>query len=205
MFILSFIQRTLSSKRALSILVLALVGVFAGGCGKPYVIIKQATPNPFVGKTQFVVMPVDYTDLHIGDKSEAEYLSGKDDKQQESFAGDKQGVNDKFQESLAAHAADGGIVVDQAKGVVTTFMIKPHVRFIEPGFFTAIVNGASKVEMVVTIADEHGTELDQILVTHGTNSGMFNPSSGQRLRSDGEALGGFVAVYLKDRTAAPGK
>ena len=178
----------------------AILALAAIGCGKPYTIIKQANPNPFVGKTDFVVLPVDYSDLHVGDKSESEYLAGKKDSSADSFQGDKDGMNDKFQVSLQAATADHGLNVKAANGVVTTFLVKPHIYFVEPGFYTAIVNAPSKTEMEVTITDQHGVELDRIKVHHGTNSGMFNPASGQRLRTDAEAMGHYVAEYLSDRT-----
>ncbi len=186
---------------ALRLLPFAVAAVSLGvGCVKPYNIISQAAPDPFIGKTDFVVMPVDFTDMRIGEKTEAEYLSEKKDSSAESFQGDKDAINQNFQAELEKAAASVGLNVAAANGVVTTFLIQPHVRFIEPGFYAAIVSHPSKLEIVVTITDQHGTLLDKFEVEHETQSGMFNPASGQRLRSDADACGAYAAEYLADRT-----
>ena len=176
---------------------LATVGV---GCARPYRVISQAAPDPFLGKTDFVVMPIDYTDMRVGEKTEAEYLSEKKDASAESFQGDKDGMNEKFIASLEQGAGYSGLNVKPANGVVTTFLVQPHVRFIEPGFYAFVASMSSKVEMVVTITDQHGAILDKFEVEHRTQSGMTNPASGQRLRTDADALGEYVAQYLIDRS-----
>jgi hypothetical protein len=195
MIILDFVRT-----RSLSLAAIAFACLFAVGCAKPYHIIHQAQPNPFIGKTQFVIAPVDFTGLRVGSKTEDEYIADKKDESVESWNGDKQAINDKFQESLSGRSAEKGLDVTPANGVVHTYLIKPQVRFIEPGFYAYVAKAPSKVEMVVVITDEHNNEIDKIMVEHGTDSGMFNPSSGQRLRSDAEALGSYVSIYLKDRT-----
>ncbi len=182
-----------------------LFGLFLVACGPPYRVISQASPNPFVGANKFVVMPIDYSGLHVGSKTEAEYTEGKDDKQAASFEGDKEGMNNTFQATLKEKAAKNSIGVDVAAGEVTTFVIKPFVSFVEPGFYAYVASHPSKVTMNVKITDKDGKELDEILVEHGTAATMTNPSSGGRLRDDGEALGAYVARYLEDRTAAPEK
>lgn len=182
-----------------------LFGLFLVACGPPYSVIKQASPNPFVGATKFVVMPIDYTGLHVGSKSAEKYEAGKSEKQADSFEGDKEGINNEFQNALRAKAGKNGIGVEVAAGEVTTFVIKPFVSFVEPGFYAYVASHPSKVEMTVKITDKDGKELDEIMVQHESAASMTSPSSGGRLRSDGDALGGYVARYLMDRTAAPEK
>lgn len=182
-----------------------LFGLFLVACGPPYRVIKQAEPNPFVGAKQFVVMPIDYSGLHVGSKTAEEYENDKSDKQAASFEGDKEGMNNMFQTGLKEKAAKNGIGVDAAAGEVKTFVIKPIVSFVEPGFYAYVASHPSKVTMNVKITDKDGKELDEILVEHQTAATMTNPSSGGRLRDDGEALGAYVAKYLEDRTAAPEK
>jgi hypothetical protein len=60
-----------------ALIVAPLFAFFGMGCAKPYMIVRQATPDPFVGKTDFVVLPIDYSDLHVGEKTEADYVAGK--------------------------------------------------------------------------------------------------------------------------------
>ena len=113
--VISWLRQRITS-RFITLFALACIGLFAVGCGKPYQIVKQTTPNPFVGKRQFVVLAVDYADLRIGEKTESEYVGGKSDDSAASFQGDKEGINEKFLEALRAHSSDNGIVVDQAAG-----------------------------------------------------------------------------------------
>ncbi len=182
-----------------------LLGLFLVACGPPYKVITQANPNPFIGANKFVVMPIDYSNLHIGSKTEAEYASSKNEKQQGSFEGDKEGINNEFAQNLKIKALDEGINVDVAAGEVKTFVIKPVVSFVEPGFYAYVAAHPSKVTMTVKITGPDGKELDEILVEHESQASMYNPASGGRLRSDGKALGAYVARYLADRTAAAKK
>ena len=187
--------------RSLWMMLAALgLSLFSVACGPPYKVVSQASPNPFLGATKFVVMPVDYTGLTVGSKSEQEYKDSKSDKQSDSFEGDKEGVNAEFTRELSAAAADAGISVHAAAGEINTFVIKPVVSSVEPGFYAYVASHPSRVTMSVKITGADGKELDEIIVEHQTSATMTNPSSGGRLRSDGKTLGKYVARYLEDRT-----
>jgi hypothetical protein len=182
-----------------------VMGASLLGCVPAWHVVVQAMPNPLQGQRRFAVLPIDYAALNIGLKTEAQYLSEKDSKQQASFQEDKAGLNEKFLERLRAVAREGGIDVVPATGPADApFLIRPSIPFIEPGFYAAVAAMPSKVEMNLKITTPDGRVLDEITIMHGTQSGMFNPASGQRLRSDGEGLGTVAGKYLLFRTGAGG-
>jgi len=192
-------------KPALALAVFALV---AAGCAPRWTVLRQAEPNPFVNKTEFAVLPIDYDGLMVGEKTEDEYLSGKSAKQAESFDGDKRGMIQKFETAMREAAADDGIHIESASGEVKApFIIKPHVTFVEPGFYAVVASGASQVILRLRIETSKGELLDEIELTHSTNSAQgssvmgisLNPSSGGRLRDDAEEIGDAVGEYLTTR------
>jgi hypothetical protein len=195
---------TRRSSLALSLVALAMAALTCIGCGPPWTVMVEAVPNPFFGQGKFVVMPIDFTGLRVGSKSEAEYLSGKDPNQQQSFAEDKRGINDQFVGALVDRARANGIRVDLATGPQDgPFVIRPSVRFVEGGFYAFVTAESSKVEMNIRITTPDGRILDEFMVAHGTQATMGNPSSGGRLRDDGRGLGYLVASYIAHRVGVP--
>lgn len=170
------------------------------GCGPRWVVLTQASPNPLQGQNKFGLMPVDYTGLTVGEKSEAEYLASKDEETRGKWSGDKSGIDTEFGNVLASKATEAGINVVKATGPGDApFMIRPKVEFIEPGIYTYVFNKASLVRMKVQITTPDGKVIDEIAIRHGTPASITNPAVGNRLRDDGEALGAITAGYLKLR------
>lgn len=186
------------TKRLLMMLSVMLLGLWLGGCGPRWRVISQASPNPFVGKKEFVVLPVEYKDLRIGKKSEEEYLSEKKDKSVDSFQEDKAAMADRFLAVLRDKAA--GITLETG-GEVKSYVIRPNIAFMEPGFYTYFVNRPSKVVMRLKIQDKDGKLLDEIEIEHSTGASMVMAASGSRYRSDAEAIGDIAAEYLRKRTS----
>lgn len=188
--------------RRVWLLAVMFLGLFVVGCAPPWTVIKQAEPNPFVGKTEFVVMPVDYTGLRVGSKTEEEYLSEKKDKTVDSFQQDKVDMNELFTTNLRAVATDNGIDVDVAAGEVTTYVIKPHVGFMEPGFYAVIASAPSEVVMRLKIEDKDGKVLDEIEIVHQTSpSNWGNVAAGSRYREDAEWIGRVAGQYVAHRVS----
>jgi hypothetical protein len=192
-----------------------LAGSAATGCAPAWHVVAFASPNPFVGQHKFAVAPIDYAGLMIGRKPEPVYLSEKDPKQQASFQEDKAALNEKFLERLIATAREHGIEVVPATGPESApFILKPHVDFIEPGFYAAVARAPSEVHMALRIVGPDNHVLDEISLAHGTDPGSGvsiggisipkDPSSGGRLRTDGAHLGELVGKYLTVRTGAGG-
>ncbi|MBK6513643.1 MAG: hypothetical protein IPG04_05820 [Polyangiaceae bacterium] len=186
--------------RRFFILTLLCLGLFLTGCGKPWKVIQQAEPNPFIGKKEFVVMPVDYSGLMVGSKTEEEYLSEKKDKTVDSFQADKVDMNSLVLDNMRSVASKNGVKIATAEGEVTTFVIKPHIPFMEPGFYAVVVSKASEVKMRLKIEDKDGKLLDEIEIRHQTPpSNWGNVASGSRYRSDAEAIGKIVGRYISER------
>ena len=195
-------------KQSLFLLFFALAALVTG-CAPKWTVIQQASPNPFVGKTgDFQVLPIDYSELKGGERSEEQYLSEKDEKQQASFQGDKQAVDERFQAELKDTAQGEGISVGSAAGQNKGFLIKPKVEFFEPGFYAVVASAPSEIRMRISIEGPDGKILDIIEVRHQTDlesSGFSiggistNPSSGGRLREDAEWIGEAVAEYIISR------
>lgn len=188
-------------RRHFFVLAAALVAapVFAG-CGPRWVVLTQATPNPLLNQNKFGLMPIDYTGLVVGEKSEAEYLASKDEESRASWAGDKGGIDTEFGKVLMEKATGAGINVVKATGPGDApFMIRPKVEFIEGGIYTYVYNKASLVRMKVQITTPDGKVIDEIAIKHGTPASITNPAIGNRLRDDGEGLGAITAQYLQVR------
>ncbi len=180
---------------------LAVAPLALAGCGPKWVVLTQAAPNPLAGQTKFGLMPVDYTGLIVGEKSEAEYLASKDEETRTSWVGDKGGIDTEFGKVLMEKASGAGINVVKATGPGDApFMIRPKVEFIEPGIYTYVFNKASQVRMKIQITTPDGKVLDEIAIKHGTPASITNPAVGNRLRDDGEGLGAITAGYLKFRS-----
>jgi hypothetical protein len=181
-----------------------------GGCAPPWHVVVRAAPDPFVGQRKFGVLRIDYAGLKIVDKTEAEYLGGKEPKQAESLREDKVALDAKFLEHLQAKAREGGIEVVAATGPGDApFVLRPAVSYIDPGFYVGLAGAPSMVHLNVKIAGADGRVLDEIELAHGTDpssgvsiAGASLPakaSSGGRLQKDGEELGKLVALYVMAR------
>lgn len=173
----------------------ALASLLAG-CGPEWRVVVAATPNPLYLKGTFALFPIDYTGLHVGDKTEAQYLSEKKDSTRDSWAQDKAAINEEFGGKLMAEAGRAGltIVVD---GRAAPFQIRPRVQHIEPGFYVGVASGASMVTMDLMITTAEGKLVDHVEII--SRSGDY--STGGRLRRDGKALADAAVKYLALRVA----
>jgi hypothetical protein len=201
------------NRRSFVLIGALLAGSALAGCAPPaWQVVAFATPNPFVGQRRFAVTPIDYAGLMVGRKPEPVYMAGKDPKQQESFQGDKAGLNEKFLGHLIVTARASGIEVVPATGPDSApFILRPAVDFIEPGFYAGVAGAPSEVHLVLRIVGPDNHVLDEVAFAHGTDPqagvsiGVFaipkDPSSGGRLRTDGAHLGELVGQYLIARTS----
>jgi hypothetical protein len=254
----------------------ALLATLLTGCATsyPWVVIEQAEPNPFVGKSRFYITPIDYTDLRIGSKTEDEYVGDKDDESAASFDEDKEAVGERFHQNLVRSARQRGLKVktkkkksaatgarlfseltlgekpaqllrhqaflgdvavepepksepatdakkpepaprklsaeeefdegvDDADVAEGPFVIKPHITFMEPGYYAWITKSSSVITMAVQITDSRGKLLDEIEITYAWGASMVDAASGTRYRKISDQLGRIVAQYLDHRTNPP--
>jgi hypothetical protein len=187
-------------RRSLLAVTVILFALALIGCGPPWVVVMQTTPNPLVNQAKFSVVPTDFTGLTIGEKPEAVYLSEKDAGQQQSFAADKAGINEEFVNALIKQARDAGIEVVLGMGPADApFQIHPSIAWIEPGFFAGVMGAPSQIRMKLRITTPDGRVLDEINMKHATGASFIYAASGGRLRKDGQGLGEWSAKYLKSR------
>jgi hypothetical protein len=204
----------MNRRRSVLLLAFAVLALLLTGCAAPWSVVQQATPNPFVNQRRFAIAPTDFSALRIGSKSEAEYLDGKDAKQQLSFQTDKTAANEEFTRALISRARDEGVVIFLATGPTDgPFVIRPAMTFFEPGFYVGVVSSSSRLDVSFRITMPDGTTLDEILMSHRTAAptidnnllgAMLNVdkmSSGGRLRADAEWIGKTGGKYLMTRVA----
>jgi hypothetical protein len=112
-------------------------------------------------------------------------------------------MNEEYTNALITHAHELGFEVVPATGPeAAPFLIRPTVKFVEPGFYAGLAAGSSEVRMHVRITAPDGRVLDDIGMEHGTRGSMIYPSSGQRYREDAKRLGRWTAEYLARRVGA---
>jgi len=185
----------------LAVWVAGALQIFAVGCSKPYVVLREASPNPFVDESNFVVLPIDYGGG--GEIVRPPYNPSSMVTSAGIIQREQDGINQQFQASLRSVAADNGVSVNDPRGIGTTYVLRPHLRF-NGAEMPSSAQAPFGLEMTVSIADERGVELDRILVRHGTDSASNAYSTGDQLRAEAADLGESVALYLRDRTAGYG-
>ncbi|GAC1352245.1 MAG: hypothetical protein NVSMB1_13210 [Polyangiales bacterium] len=175
-------------------LMMALVSI---GCGHPWRIVRQASPNPMHGQTKFAVEPMHFDSMMVGGKTEATYQSGKTPEQQQGWQADKAGMNGEFFATLLGQA-DGLQLTQGPPPDAQTFVVRPIVTFVEPGFYAYVAAISTNVKLTVQILGPQGV-LDEFTVENYQQATMTSPSSGGRMRSAANVLGRYVAAYLKER------
>jgi hypothetical protein len=183
--------------RARALLGLLGAGLLASGC-TPWVVVRQASPNPLAGQTQFQLQPLNFDALYVGDKTQAEYLAGKDPDQRASWQADLLAMNQIFAERLYGNTPGLTIVPFGQAQARAPFTIVPRILFIEPGFYAGVVAASAQVRMALQIQGPQG-RLDEIHVEVSVPADLVNAASGQRLRQAAAQLGNVAARYLRER------
>jgi len=164
--------------------------VVASGCAvtRP-LIFSQARPNPFIGETTFSLAPTSFSGpLHVGEKTEDEYLAENPD-DVNKWADAKKSFNDAFTQAVITQ----DLWAPNAK-----FTVRPTVRSIRPGAYGVSAMFAQKpadLQVEVSIVDQQGNELDRIGM-HPSSAGI---SVEDRLGRCGRAAGTMTVEYLRTR------
>ena len=183
----------------LGLLFASLLAVLASttlGCAPRWTVIQQAVPDPFLTQRQFVIEGIHTDRLIVGDLPEALYLSRKTPEQQASWQADKQDMITRYAEGLIS---DGDGLLFPTQPGPTTFIVRPVVDFVEPGFYAFVASRPTEVGMRVEILAPSGQLLDAISVRSVIGASMINAASGTRMRQAAEDLGRVTAQYLKTR------
>ena len=177
-------------------IVFAATLIFAG-CGDPWVVVRQASPNPFIHHAAFGVEPMHYEGLTVGGDSEAAYLADKDAQARAGWEQDKAAIDTSLRAGIQEELRGHPLVAPGQD----PFTLRPQVTFIEPGIYSGVFNKASRVELTLFIVDSHsGAVLDEIQFEASENATLTSPSIGQRLRGCGRHIGRLIAEYVARRT-----
>jgi hypothetical protein len=176
--------------------VVAALACMALGCGPRWTVIQQAVPDPFFNQRQFFIEPVHSERLFVGELSEPVYLSGKTPEQQASWQSDKQDMITRYSKGLMS---DGEGLLFPTQPTPSTFIVRPIVDSVEPGFYAFVASHPTEVEMRVELLTPSGQLLDAISIRSAIAASMFNAASGTRMRQAAEDLGSVTAEYLKTR------
>lgn len=167
-------------------------------CGPPYAYLRIAQPSPLLGAHHISLEPMHFEGMRVGGLTEAEYLSRKTPEQQASFNADKQEFANRFLATCQARSPIQLVVGPPPDA--NTMILRPMVRFYEPGIFTYVVNINTQVDMAVHLVRPDGAVLEEIAMRTVVQASFFNISSGGRLRTAGANLGGYVGEYVRRRT-----
>lgn len=164
-------------------------------CGTPWTVLKAADPNPFVDQKEFKLLPLEYVDLRVDGKTEAEHVAAlKADGT--SWAADKAAIQANFRSAIAARAASKSLSLGDAGA----YVLKPTVKTIETGYYRIPAwNAVSRIQLHLQIVDSGGQVLDEIRIEPSIPWDIFNPATGGRLRSAAVRMGTWAADYLVKR------
>jgi hypothetical protein len=173
--------------------------LFTTGC-QSWVVVKQANPNPMVGKTAFALESLHFEAVSIGGKTETAYLSDKEEKTKQSWEADKTDSTRIFGERVRAGVKS--VTFTDAATPGAQFLVRALVTYWEPGSFAVVVNIPSEMRISLTVSDDKGAILDEVAFKRQIGASMTSPSSGDRMRSAAQVLGDDVARYLNTRVVA---
>jgi hypothetical protein len=172
---------------------------FVGGCFKRYTVVRQAVPNPFLGQHSFSIEPVHFETLQVGRMAEAEWLARKTPEQQASYMNDRQAMIQRYVERMTARNP-GLEIIAGPPPTPQTFIVRPILEYIEPGFYVGVMKMDTEARMRVQLLNQQGQILDEFLSYVRVQADLFNPSTGGRLRTAADRLSDTTTQYLRDRT-----
>jgi hypothetical protein len=176
--------------------VVGSLGLVCAACGhQPWVVVKQATPDPFVGKNQFTIEALDFSHVQVGDRpNEAAFLQDKEAKEKDDWENAKKGMNESFNTSLA----EAGAGLAFAPGA--PYVVKPMVSFADPGKYAVVYSRSTVVNMTVQVVDASNQQVvDEFGIRADVGASIYDPSADHRLREATETLGKLTARYVKSR------
>lgn len=189
---------TLSRRAALALLCALPCSLSA--CRFAYV---APNPNdPLRGVRNFIIEPLAYPALIIGDQPEGVYLARKDDKQRASWEFDKgESAAQYAGVALSLGAQSGLAVAPPPPPGPGFFVLRPLVTFFEPGTFNGFFNKNSAMRVTLQIFNDQAQQVDQVELATVVPATLSNPSSGGRMRAAAADLGRQVITMVARRSA----
>lgn len=180
---------------------ISLLAPFAllAACGPSWVVVKQSNPNALAGKKVYAVEAVKFDNLMVGKKSEAEYLTGKDQKAVDGFAADKTAMTENFTAQMIKRK--GGLDISASTGAAPAggFTVRPVIYWLEPGSFNAMFNIPTEAKAKLQIVDAQNVVVDEIEIKTAVGADLYHPAVGTRLRAAANQLATISVNYLNTR------
>ncbi len=169
---------------------------FAVACSKPYVVVREAVPNPFVhAQCRLAVADVATNKLIVGDEPDARYAADKSPEQQASYQQDKAAFSSIFRDELAQRHPS--LVVPAPAAGPNVFLMRASFTHWEPGFEAVIVSKPAEAQITVDIYDASGQKLYDEIRTKAKVTGSF--ASGSRMRDAARVVARYTSAYIDDR------
>ncbi len=186
------------SWQRLALLVVAALALSTVACAR-WNVVRQATPNPFVGATTFYLEPIDYS-VMAGPEREGAKAAEWDKV--------KERVNQTYLATIQKEA-DGFQFVKEPNADVV--VIRTRVTAMDGGITMGLTSTSARIEMTVELV-KGDQALDEIELAaeanqrEGVSIGGIPTSgytAGSRLNQASEKLGDAVAAYVAERTSEP--
>jgi hypothetical protein len=174
---------------------LLALSLFITGCPS-WVVIKQATPNPFKDQPSIGVEPLSFEGCKVGDLPEPDYRSTMAAARQKKWTNSKEAMVQSFYSQLRNQVVGFSVTPDVAG---ETYKVIPKITFIEPGNDTTEAVVSSLVKMNAKIVDKNGDILDEIKLRVKVSSTVNEAAMQARLKDAAIQLGDKLASYLTDR------
>ncbi len=180
-----------------------LLLMMTSSCFRPWRVIRKDMPRPYPVNSRFVILPISFQDARINGLSRGDYMARKNSVDRGKWNRIIAEMRDLFAENMRSYARDISVRIgDKARPGELT--IDTHTYAIQTGFYAALVNRASHVQLRVVI--RKGKDVyDEFVINSGTNPTAGNsilpayPSIASRLRRDATILGRYAGRYLRVR------
>lgn len=140
------------------------------------------------------IKPLDFSDLMVGKKTEAQYLAEKSPEDASKFQSDKEQAAASFVAAAVTQAAPFASPAPDAKATWTGFV---HVTFWEPGYYIGISSRPAKMNLTYQIQDRSGKVVEQWSEHMTPSAGAFTASSSGRMQLGGRLAGEVFGRMLQ--------
>jgi hypothetical protein len=183
------------------------LSLIAVGCGGPWTVVKQASPNPFSAQTAFFVTPPTWNNLQVEGRDEAAWLAGKKPETQQAHNNDKLAFSSRFQQMMVTKAR-GLDIHDNAEGRPPGWTVRTNVHYFEPGFYAVVTSAPTRVRLTVDFVDPNGQVADQIEVADQMSPQIpYSPvvlyTVTERLMRTAEGTAIKITRYMRERCGLP--
>lgn len=174
------------------------------------------TADPLYGARYFVIEPLNFANIGVGQLSEQAYLERKSDKQRQSWEIDKGETAQDYLGAAIQTTARWGLQLQPPPPTAPAyFIVRPTVSHVEPGTFTYFYNRPTDINIMLEIFTPDGRRVGYEGMTGRVSASGYNgfgrtvdftkASSGTRMRQAGAQLGYQTAVYLARRAGLRGQ